>query len=137
MGFQARRSGLIWVGPFLAALITVILFVGKGRLSLIHSDASSALLLAVPTLFAALVARPVDHSLTARLLLGSRLLVMLAGLATFVAAASLVGAWRPHTQHGVWEWAGFATAFSTALLFAALALNGLRSVANRPKTEGP
>jgi hypothetical protein len=129
VGFQTCRAGLVLIAPFLSALITTLLFVGRGRLNALatHDEAAGPLLLALPTLLAAFVARPIDHSLTARLLIGPRILVATAGLTTFVAAASLTAHWDQHTLYVIWGWAAWTATLVTGLLVSVLALGARRS----------
>jgi hypothetical protein len=127
VGFQADRVGLIRVAPLLGAFIFAILVIGKARLDKIHEDAAATLLLAVPTLFAALIVRPGEHALARRLLIGTRTLVLITGLATFVAAASLTGGWSHQTQHTIWNWAAWVTLVATVLLVIEMLVNRHRS----------
>jgi hypothetical protein len=128
VGFQTSRTGLVLVAPLLSAFITFLLFVGRGRLhALANTESAGPLLLALPTLLAAFIARPIDHSLTARLLVGTRVLVALAGLTIFMAAASLAGRWPYRTLYEIWGWAAWIAVGATVLLFSALALGARRS----------
>jgi hypothetical protein len=128
VGFQASRIGLVRGAPVLGALIALLLFAVRSHLSSIQdSGSAAALLLAVPTLFAAAIARPGEHALATRLLLGTRLLVMIAGLATFIAAAALVGGWSRATQGAIWDWAAWIALAATVLLVFGLLMNMYRS----------
>jgi hypothetical protein len=131
VGFQASRTGLVLLAPFLSAIITVVLFVGRGRLHAVSHyssyETAGPLLLALPSLLAAFIARPIDHDLTARLLTGTRVLVAIAGLTTFVAAASLAGRWPYGSLHVIWGCAAWTAAGVTVLLLFALTLGVQRS----------
>jgi hypothetical protein len=126
VGFQPSHLGLLRVAPPLGSLIAIVLLIGRARLSSIHSDVASALLLVVPVVFAALVTRPGEHGLSTRLLIGARLLVSLTGLAAFVAAASLAVSWSHRTQHLIWDWAAWSAVAATALVWMGLAVNRRR-----------
>jgi hypothetical protein len=106
-------SGLLNAAVLVALLITGILFWGQERWDNIQQeDAAAAILLAVPTLVAAYLARPGEHQLVSLLLTGVRFCVALSGALMFVAAASVAFGYRKTGQLGdIWcvvKWASVA-----------------------------
>lgn len=85
--------GLPLTAPALALLTAVILLAGSTRSSQVNKEAGVALLLIGPTLLAAFLARPGEHAMATRLLLGTRVFVAVTGLASFLAAGALAGAY--------------------------------------------
>lgn len=76
-----------------AVLAAVVLTLGTLHVHTLvdRADAATTLLLAGPTLFAGLVAQPGRGSVGAQLLIAARGVLLLTGLLTFLAAATLVG----------------------------------------------
>ena len=89
-----------------AVFAAVILTLGRVHLKTIHADAALdpaiTLLLAGPTVFAALIAQPGRGSPAARMLVGARFALILAGLWTFTAAAALVSYPYGETLRVMW-----------------------------------
>ena len=116
---------LISLGGFLAELL------GGDEYSLkaitdASSDAAVAMLLIIPTVFAAYVTRPGEHALRAFLLLSSRIRVLAAGVTTAICAVSIVAGFSHPWLLGVW---GLACAVN-AYVLAYLVVTAVRSSAS-------
>jgi hypothetical protein len=87
---RASPSGMLNAATIVATLIVGVVWWGSYRTAHIsQADAAAAILLAAPTLLAAYIARPGEHELVTMVLSGVRILIAVAGLVMFVAAASL------------------------------------------------
>jgi hypothetical protein len=135
VSFQPCRVGLMRFAALLATGTTVMLFILKGRLAEIAGkETAPALLLILPTLIAALLARPGEHAIATRLLLGIRVLIGVSGLASFVAVAALA-AWAGHTRYVIWTVVAWASLGSAILLNISLALNWRRAPKRRSAVQ--
>lgn len=83
---RPRRSGTFMAIATVAFITTALLFVMAERLARLDAESSSAIMLVLPALLAAFLARSGEHAIASRLLVGVRLL----GL--FVAALAIVAA---------------------------------------------
>jgi hypothetical protein len=98
INLRPRAGGTLRAIWFTAALAVILLASTDAALGTLRSatdlstaaQSASALLLLIPTLLAAYVARPGEHTLTSELLFGTRLLGLAAGATTFAAGAYLV-----------------------------------------------
>lgn len=119
---RASPSGLLNAATFVAVLIVGVLWWGSYRAnSISQADAAAAILLAAPTLLAAYIARPGEHELVGVALSGVRLLIAMAGLLMFVAAASLAFGYADEQLGNTWcvlRWAALAPA--AGLLWASV-----------------
>jgi hypothetical protein len=118
--FRATRGlamGACFASSLTAAvLVAAALAQGTVRGILNQADAAAAILLSALSIAAAVVARPGEHLIASRLLLGTRILVLTAGLAAYVAAVFIVA----HSSERVLSWSLWICA--AAALGAALGL---------------
>ena len=123
------RSGLLMAMLFTSLLTAMMLTLGLARLEEVAqtTDATSALLLAIPAIFAGYLLRPEEHPLVTKLFAGLRCLVLLSGLCALLACGMLVAQVPGPALHLTWEW---LVRFSW-LLTAALAVAAF--VPRRPK----
>jgi hypothetical protein len=117
--FRAELIGLPLTAPALGVLTATILLVGSARTSQVSKEAGAALLLIGPTLLAAFLAGPGEHPMTTRLLLGVRVLVVLSGLTSLIAAGALAGQYGAKLEC-IWTGATIASCVFAALLLAGL-----------------
>jgi len=96
-------------------------------------EAGAALLLLLPTLLVAYLARPGEHVLATWLLFYTRLVLGLVGVCSFLAAAMLAAGYRGSTLHDAWlilAWA--ATACASVLTAGAIWPTGRPREKKRP-----
>jgi hypothetical protein len=101
---SAPREGIIRASLLTSLLTAVVLTAGAFRLSELDSarEGVATVLVAVPALVAAYVARPGEHELASRLLFGVRLAVLASGALSFAASALLLAGPRGTAQDAVW-----------------------------------
>ena len=116
-----------------AVLAAVVLAVGATRVGALgrETDAATTLLLAGPTLFAGLVAQPGRGSVGAQLLVAARSVLVLTGLLTFMAAATLVAGTSPHVAQDVWDGLSATAWLAVAVLTISLISPGTLLKARR------
>jgi hypothetical protein len=100
----APREGIIRASLLTSLLTAVVLTAGAFRLSELHSarEGVATVLVAVPAVVAAYVARPGEHALASRLLFGVRFAVLVSGALSFAASALLLAGPRGVTQDAIW-----------------------------------
>jgi hypothetical protein len=105
-----------------ALLAAVMLTVGRQRLGVVTSsvDAATTLLLAGPTLFSTVVARPGRGTPADQLLVAARGVLVLAGVLTFLAAGSLVTVDSLSQLQSIWLALTLAAWVSAAILLVSL-----------------
>jgi hypothetical protein len=128
--FQASRVGILSAAPVLAAMTSVLLFIGTQRTAQITPEPGAALALLIPTLLAAYLAQPGEHRLSTRLLLGVRGLVAGSGICSFVAVGALAGGWQGVHLTNIWKGCWIGAAIFTALLASSWGLTTLRRERN-------
>lgn len=89
VSLRAKRAGLLRTAPVLGWLTAAALLFAKSHARQIDRGAGTALLLALPTLVAAFIARPGEHALATQALIGVRLCVLGVGLCSAAVALSL------------------------------------------------
>jgi hypothetical protein len=101
---RVRRAGLLRASALTTAFIAAVLTVGALRLAKLDGQSSDVdvLLVAIPGLLAIYLARPGEHILASRLLVGVRMVVALSGLLAFVAAGSLVALGPGRVEASSW-----------------------------------
>lgn len=92
---RVRRPGFLrgapWIGAFTALVLSVAWFLLPDVAS--GGKEAAALILVVPSILATYLGRPGEHPITSEMLLGARILLLVAGFLSFVCAALLaVGA---------------------------------------------
>lgn len=130
---RAYILGVLVTAVFAAAILTV----GFERLPQIITavDASTALLLAGPTLFAALVARPRRGGPGTQLLAAARMVLLLTGLLTFLAAGTLVTTKSLPHLHEQWRALAIVAWVSSAILLVSVLSPGAALRARRARTR--
>lgn len=116
---RTYTGGVLLTALFVAAILTI----GRARLGTVATevDAAATVLLAGPTLFSALVARPGRGSAAAHFVTAARGVLVLSGLLAFVAAGSLVAVDSVACLRDIWlplvvlSWLS-----STVLLFSVI-----------------
>lgn len=116
---RPRRPGLLRAAPAVATLNALMLTGGAFRLTELLDDSGGAatLLVLVPALLAAYVARPGEHGLVTELLLGVRRALFLSGALSTAAAAALLVQLGGNTMEAVW-WTLTGIAWAVALILA-------------------
>jgi hypothetical protein len=89
VAFRVDRRGLIFSSAALGLVTSLLLTLGAIFPGNLSGDATETLLITVPALLAAYIAKPGEHPLTGKLLLGVRVLVGTIGVLSFLAAATL------------------------------------------------
>lgn len=114
---RARRPGILRAAPAVACLTALMLTGGAFRLTQLLKDTGGAatLLVLVPALLAAYVARPGEHGLVTELLLGVRRMLFISGALATAAAAALVVKLRDDTLLAVW-WSLTGAAWAVAVV---------------------
>lgn len=114
---RARRPGILRAAPAVAILNALMLTGGAFRLTELLADSGGAatLLVLVPALLAAYVARPGEHGLVTELLLGVRRALFLSGALSTAAAAALLVQLRGDVLEATW-WALTGLAWGVALI---------------------
>jgi hypothetical protein len=89
---SAPRDGIIRASLLTALLTSVVLTGGAFRLSALESvrEGVATVLVSVPALIAAYLARPGEHALASRLLFGVRIAVLSSGVLSFAASGLLL-----------------------------------------------
>jgi hypothetical protein len=107
---RAVRDGFLRSALMLALVVAALLWFGEDQLTTISAkaEAPAALLLAVPTVLAAVLIRPGEHAMASGLLLGVRALLMGSAGCALVAASVIAAGYRPNTQQDVWDHAKWA-----------------------------
>ncbi len=100
--------------------VTILLGFGMARLGSLlnpekpdHSQTAAALLLVIPTFLAAYIARPGEHRLASRVLVGVRALVIGSGLCAVVGVGVLASGYR--YSEAIWIW---RTALAVSILIS-------------------
>jgi hypothetical protein len=120
---RPRRAGLIRAAALLGLLTAAILTAGAIRVGKVDNDAAASitLLVVVPALLAAYLARPGEHELASTILAGVRAVVVFIGLLAVVAAGSLViGLGAAAERRLWWSLAGLAWLGAGTLLLSYL-----------------
>jgi hypothetical protein len=116
---RAKRSGLLRAAPLLGWLTTVALLYTRAHLRQIDRSAGTALLLSLPAVLAAFVARPGEHALVTQSLIGVRLCVLGIGLCSAGVAVGLAVGVSGHGQlREIWSVAADAAAAISGALTA-------------------
>jgi hypothetical protein len=122
--FRRQRDAFLWSAFLTALLVVALLAVGLTRLDDLigdqhanQSQTAAALLLITPTLLAAYIARPGEHRLASKILIGVRCLVVGTAFCAVVAVGVLAASYSRCTSLTIW-WAdlGLATSIAIALL---------------------
>lgn len=106
---QVESAGSLNAALVVAILIAAIFWTGRGQLDQVAAeDAATALLLAVPSVFAFYIARMDEHALVQHLLSGVRLLVYTSAALAFVAAGAMAFGMDPDDMESLWGTLRFA-----------------------------
>ena len=100
-------GGMVFAAALCGTLAALILVWGHHNAATLlaqTSDPAAALLLLVPGLVLSFLIRPGEHALTSRILRGTRLLMVIPGLASFAAAADLAVQPPTSSMQGFWFW---------------------------------
>lgn len=121
VSFRTQREGFLRAALITSALSCALLFVGRTRLDNLAAEveAASTMLLLVPGLLAAYLARPGEHALASALLVGVRAMVLVTGLCA--TGAGLVLVVELSTEDRELWWAFLAYLSAGAAIFVALA----------------
>jgi hypothetical protein len=118
---MAPRAGIIRISFFTALLTAVVLTAGAFRLNALvdAKDGVATILVSLPALIAVFIARPGEHELTSRLLFGVRVCVLVSGVISFAASATLLFGPGGEAREAVW-WSldGVALLMAAMLLFS-------------------
>lgn len=118
VSFGPPARGLVRSSALITAFITALLFLAASspsRLTILRgSDAAVAILLVGLGFMSAAVSRPGEHILRSRLLSGTRIVVVLAGMAAYTAAVVLVA--RVKGTGPWWALASIAAAMTLSTL---------------------
>lgn len=119
--FRTQRGGFLRAALLTSALACALLFLGRTRLDNLATEveAASTMLLIVPGLLAAYLARPGEHALASALLVGVRAMVLVTGLCSIGAGLVLVVELSAEDRE-LW-WAFLAYLSGLAAFFVALA----------------
>jgi hypothetical protein len=122
---RTSRAGFLRPALLTCLLSTTLLWLGYLRVSHLVAQGATAssipVLLVVPGLLAAYLARPAEHPLATSLLVGVRAMVAVAGLCAVGAAALLIGQLNPGVTRSAWVvLACGASASTVAVLLANL-----------------
>ena len=100
---RVPRAGFLRGAPWIAVFTAVALTIAWFELPEIARDGKEVgpLILIVPTILAAYLGRPGEHPIASELLLGARVLLLAAGLASFAAAAVLALGYEEETLRSV------------------------------------
>lgn len=122
--FRVVRTGFLYGALFTAALTTALLWLGRVRLDQLTTsiEASSALLLILPGLLAAYLARPGEHALATSVLVGVRWMLVISALCALVGAAVLAAHLPPRSLRFVWDFVGTLSVLSLVGLGSAVVL---------------
>ena len=93
----SATRGPITAAAVVSTLTTVLLWVAFARLAELDGQTSAALLLALPAVSAAFLARPGEHAFAARLLFGVRIAALIVGICALV-VAGLIAAGAPREK---------------------------------------
>lgn len=130
---RSRHGGLL--GASMLATLACALLVSVGALMLRqlldHTESSAALLLLAPGVVSAYLVRPEEHRLLSRMLRGSRQLVVLSGLCSFLSALSLIAGLPERALF--WTWFVSSLLAWLAALGVWLAWRRSRAAARPPK----
>jgi len=102
---RASPDGLLRASAVSACFSAVLLFLATlvaNRLGAARADSSAALLLVLPGVISTYLARPGEHHLVSRLLLGVRTLTVASGMVVYVAAAVVVSDVAPGLVREIW-----------------------------------
>jgi hypothetical protein len=128
---RARGATVVRAAWFTALATAVILGVGSLSVSTltdpdnaVGTQAAATLLLIVPTIAAAYVARPSEHRMTTSVVFGIRFLTLLSGAASFGAACVLALSARGNTAQVAWD----SCALLAILVSLALTLTALHTL---------
>jgi hypothetical protein len=102
---RASPDGLLRASAVSACFSAVLLFLAAliaNRLAETRADSSAALLLVLPGVISTYLARPGEHHLVSRLLLGVRTLTVASGMIVYVAAAVVVSDVAPGLVREIW-----------------------------------
>lgn len=127
--FRLRRAGFVLAALILAAGTTGLLAAGW---FLHHYDIASApsiaaaLLVALPGIYAAYLARPGEHRIVKMLVSGIRFLIVVLGAASFASAAALAIRVSGDARAWIWGLSAIASALVTALIGVPLLISWWR-----------
>jgi hypothetical protein len=116
--FRLRRSGLVLAALAIGAMTSGIFWGGLASrwLGLTPTVDAAAILVVLPGIFAAYLARPEEHRLVKRLVSGLRVLIALLALASFSGAATLVVDLSEDRREAWWVLGAIVSSFLTALI---------------------
>lgn len=119
VNFRPRSSTFVRAGALTAVFTVALLGTAAFRLTPLRNavEATAALLLVVPTGLAAFAARPVDDPVANNSLFLLRILTLVPGICSFLAAGSLVLDYEGTTLTAIW-WSLVGTSVLAALLLA-------------------
>jgi hypothetical protein len=126
---RASPDGLLRASAVSACFSAVLLFLAAlvaNRLAETRADSSAALLLVLPGVISTYLARPGEHHLVSRLLLGVRTLTVASGMIVYVAAAVVVSDVAPGLVREIW--AGLAVLATLIAIVLTVAVRRSRSV---------
>lgn len=127
--FRRQRDAFLWSAFLTALLVVALLAVGLTRLDELIGDEHSsqgqtaaALLLITPTLLAAYIARPDEHRLASKILVGVRVLVVGTAFCAIVAVGVLAAGYSYSTSVEIWRADLVLSIFIALALVASLVL---------------
>jgi hypothetical protein len=126
---RASPDGLLRASAVSACFSAALLFLAAlvaNRLAETRADSSAALLLVLPGVISTYLARPGEHHLVSRLLLGVRTLTVASGMIVYVAAAVVVSDVAPGLVREIW--AGLAVLATLIAIVLTVAVRRSRSV---------
>jgi hypothetical protein len=126
---RASPDGLLRASAVSACFSAALLFIATliaNKLGSARADSSAALLLVLPGVISTYLARPGEHHLVSRLLLGVRTLTVASGMIVYVAAAIVVSNVAPGAVREIW---GVLTVAATVIaVILTVAVRRCRSV---------
>jgi hypothetical protein len=101
---RVHRGGFLPAALVTSALATALLAAGRFRMSAVATEieASATVLALVPGLLAVYLARPGEHALASRMLVGVRFMVLISGACAISAGALLLGHADPEEREFLW-----------------------------------
>jgi hypothetical protein len=126
---RASPDGLLRASAVSACFSAVLLLLATlvaNRLGERQADSSAALLLVLPGVISTYLARPGEHHLVSRLLLGVRTLTVASGMVVYTAAAVVVSDVAPGLVREIW--AGLTVVATVIAIVLTVAVRRCRSV---------
>lgn len=126
---RASPDGLLRASAVSACFSAALLFLATliaNRIGEARADSSAALLLVLPGIISTYLARPGEHHLVSRLLLGVRTITVASGMIVYIAAAVVVSDVAPGLVREIW--AGLTVLATVIAVVLTVAVRRSRSV---------